>query len=35
MVKTTFSGGGLILTTMDGEELLHPENTDVVKKYYV
>ena len=35
MVKTTFSGGGLILTIMDGEELPHPTNSDEVKKYYV
>ena len=35
MVKTTFSGGGLILTTMDEEELPHLANSDVVKKYYV
>ena len=35
IVKTTFSRGGLILTTMDGEELLHSENSDAVKKYYV
>ena len=35
IVKTTFSGGGLILTTMDWEELLHPANSDAVKKYYV
>ena len=25
----------LILTTMDGEELPHPENSDAIKKYYV
>ena len=31
VVKTTFSGGGLILTTMDGEELPHPTNADAVK----
>ena len=28
VVKTAFSGSGLILTTMDGEELPHPENMD-------
>ena len=35
VVKTTFSGGGLVLTTMDGEELQHSANSDAVKKYYV
>ena len=30
-MKTTFSGGGLILTTMNGEELPHPANSDAVK----
>ena len=35
VVKTTFSRGGLILTTMDGEELPHPTNSYAVKKYYV
>ena len=35
MVKTSFSGGGLILTIMDGEELPHPTNSKAVKKYYV
>ena len=35
VVKTTFSRGGLILTTMDREELTHLENSDAVKKYYV
>ena len=35
VVKTEFSRGGLILITMDGEELPHPENSDAVKKYYV
>ncbi|XP_058763854.1 uncharacterized protein LOC131637289 [Vicia villosa] len=35
VVKTALSGGALILTTMDGEELSHPLNSDAVKKYYV
>ena len=35
VVKTKFLGGGLILTTMDGEELSHPTNSNAVKKYYV
>ena len=29
-----FSGGAMILTTMDGEDFPHPLNTDIVKKYY-
>ncbi|XP_050916156.1 uncharacterized protein LOC127131270, partial [Lathyrus oleraceus] len=32
VVKKVFSGGALILTTMDGEELSHPVNSDAVKK---
>ena len=34
MVKRAFSGGALILTHMDGEELSSPVNSDVVKRYY-
>ena len=34
VVKRAFSGGALILTDMDGEELRYPVNADVVKKYY-
>ena len=34
VVKKAFSGGALILTTMDDEELSHPVNSDAVKKYY-
>ena len=34
MVKKAFSGGALILTNMDGEELPSPMNSDVVKRYY-
>nr|KYP47346.1 Gypsy retrotransposon integrase-like protein 1 [Cajanus cajan] len=34
MVKKAFSGGALILTNMDGEDLLNPINSDAVKKYY-
>ena len=34
MVKRAFSGGALILTHMDGEELPSPVNFDVVKRYY-
>ena len=35
VVKITFSGGGLILTTTDGEELPNVTNSNVLKKYYV
>jgi len=35
VVKRAFSGGALILTTMDGEELPRPVNYDAVKKYFV
>ena len=34
VVKRAFSGGALILTRMDGEELPSPVNSDVVKRYY-
>ena len=34
VVKKAFSGGALILTNMDGENLPRPVNSDVVKKYY-
>ncbi|XP_050909265.1 uncharacterized protein LOC127123042 [Lathyrus oleraceus] len=34
VVKKSFSGGALILTNMDGDELPHPVNADVVKKYF-
>jgi len=33
VVKRAFSGGALILTTMDGDELPRPVNSDAVKKY--
>jgi len=33
VVKKSFSGGALILTKMDGEELPFLVNSDVVKKY--
>ncbi|XP_058727667.1 uncharacterized protein LOC131599276 [Vicia villosa] len=35
VVKRTFSGGAMILATMDGDELPHPVNADAVKKYFV
>ncbi|XP_022764236.1 uncharacterized protein LOC111309440 [Durio zibethinus] len=34
VVKRAFSGGALILTEMDGNDLPHPVNSDAVKKYY-
>ena len=34
VVKHIFSGGAMILTTMDGDDLPHPANADIVKKYY-
>ena len=35
VIKKIFSGGAMILTTMDGEDFPHPVNTDIVKRYYV
>ena len=35
VVKKVFSGGALILTRMDGEELPLPVNSDAVKKFYI
>ncbi|KAI5425782.1 hypothetical protein KIW84_031557 [Lathyrus oleraceus] len=34
VVKRAFSGGALILTTMDGEDFTRPMNSDAVKKYF-
>ena len=34
MVKNIFSEGAMILTTMDGDDLPHPFNAYIVKKYY-
>ena len=34
IVKRAFSGGALILTTMDGEELTRSVNADAVEKYF-
>jgi len=34
VVKKAFSGGALILTNMDGDELSLSVNSDTVKKYY-
>ena len=34
VVKKVFSGGALLLTTMDGEDFPLPVNADAVKKYF-
>ena len=34
VIKRIFSGGAMILTTMDGEDLLHSMNANIVKRYY-
>ena len=34
IVKKAFSGGALMLTRMDGEDIVRPVNSDSVKKYY-
>jgi len=34
IVKKSFSGGALVLTNMDDEELPSPVNYDFVKRYY-
>ena len=34
VIKNIFSGGSMILTTMDDDNLPHPVNTDIVKRYY-
>ena len=34
VIKKIFLGGAMILTTMDGEDLSHSKNTNIVKKYY-
>ena len=34
VIKNIFSGGAMILTTMDGDDLPHPANTYIVKRYY-
>ena len=34
VVKRAFSSGALILTSMDGDELPYPLNSDSVNKYY-
>ena len=34
VVKKAFSGGALVLASMDDEELHSPMNSDIVKQYY-
>ena len=34
MVRKALSGGALLLTNIDGEDLFRPLNSDVVKEYY-
>ena len=34
VIKRVFSGGAMMLTTIDGEDFSHPINADIVKKYY-
>ena len=34
IVKKAFSGGALVLTNMDDEELPSPVNADIIKRYY-
>jgi hypothetical protein len=34
VVKKAFSGGALMLSRMDGEDLVRPVNSDSVRKYY-
>ena len=34
VVKKAFSGGALLLSRMDGEDLVKPMNADSIKKYY-
>ncbi|KAI5421891.1 hypothetical protein KIW84_045368 [Lathyrus oleraceus] len=34
VVKRAFSGGALMLTTMDGEDFTRPVNSDAVKRYF-
>ena len=34
VIRKVFSGGAMMLTTMDGEDFPLPVNADVVKKYF-
>ena len=35
VIKNIFSGGAMILTTIDGDGFPHPVNVNIVKRYYV
>jgi hypothetical protein len=35
MVKKAFLGRALILTSIDGDDVIRPVNSDFVKKYFV
>ena len=34
VIKKIFFDGAMILNTMDGDDLPHPANADIVKRYY-
>ena len=34
VIKKIFSGGAMILTTMDGGDFSHPVNANIFKRYY-
>src|SRR3954471_23083542 len=34
VINKVYSGGAMLLTTMDGEDFPHPVNADIVKKYF-
>ena len=34
VIKNIFFGGTMVFTTMDGDDLPHPANADIVKRYY-
>ena len=34
VIEIFFSGGAMILTTMDNDDLPHPVNANIVKRYY-
>ena len=34
VIKNIFSGGAMILTTMDGDDLPYPVNANILKRYY-
>ena len=34
VIKNILSGGAMILTTMNSDDLSHPINADIVKRYY-